>query len=134
MSSTWGPVVELTSSLLPRRLVQRGEPLDSTYPACVFSFNITHVPGLDLAQPQDMISLARDNAKKQGLKPPHVAFVQTSLADPLPIASNSIDCVLSNCVVNLLPKNGKESLIKEIYRVLKRGGRVIIDDVSFDFS
>jgi len=76
--------------------------------------------------------LARDNAKE--LKPPHVAFVQTSLADPLPIASSSIDCVLSNCVVNLLPKNGKENLIKEIYRVLKLGGRVIIDDVRLDFS
>ena len=90
-------------------------------------------PALDLARTQDMITLARYNAKKQGLKPPRVAFVQTSLADPLPIASNSIDCVISNGVINLLPKKGKENLKKEIYRVLKPGGRVIIDDVRFDF-
>jgi arsenite methyltransferase len=78
-----------------------------------------------------MIALARRNATQQGLKPPQAAFVQAYLTDPLPVASGSIDCVLSNCVVNLLPPLGKAALIKEVYRVLKPGGRVVFDDVKF---
>jgi arsenite methyltransferase len=77
-----------------------------------------------------MISLARKNASKQSLKPPHVSFVHASLTEPLPIKSDSIDCILSNCVVNLLPMSGKASLFKEIYRVLKPGGRIVLDDAS----
>ena len=78
---------------------------------------------------QDMVSLARRNAQKQGFKPPQVAFVQASLTEPLPIHSNSIDCILSNCVINLLPLAGKASLLKETHRVLKPGGRIVLDDV-----
>lgn len=77
-----------------------------------------------------MINLARKNAAKKGLKPPNVAFVHAVLTEPLPIESNSVDCILSNCVVNLLPFEGKASLLKEIYRILKPGGRVVLDDVS----
>jgi ubiquinone/menaquinone biosynthesis C-methylase UbiE len=76
-----------------------------------------------------MIKRARNNAKNANLLPPRVAFVQASLTKPLPIASNSIDCVLSNCVINLLPLDGKASLLKEVYRVLKPGGRLFADDV-----
>lgn len=83
--------------------------------------------GLDISP--EMIALARTNAKEKGLKAPTVAFVQASLAEPLPIASNTIDCVLSNCVVNLLPEGGKESLLKEVYRILKPGGRIVLDDI-----
>lgn len=80
--------------------------------------------------PQDMIALARKNAALKGFKPPQVAFVQTSLTESLPIESNSVDCILSNCVVNLLPMEGKANLLKEVYRILKSGGRVVIDDVT----
>jgi len=76
-----------------------------------------------------MIKRARDNAKKENLRPPNVAFIQTHLTEPLPIASDSVDCVLSNCVINLLPLDGKAGLLKEVYRVLKPGGRVYFDDV-----
>lgn len=77
-----------------------------------------------------MINRARLNAQKKSLRPPQVSFVQASLTEPLPIASDSIDCILSNCVVNLLPLSGKAALLKEVYRVLKPGGRVVLDDVS----
>jgi ubiquinone/menaquinone biosynthesis C-methylase UbiE len=76
-----------------------------------------------------MIKRARQNAKSKTLRPPHVAFVQADLTKALPITSNSIDCVLSNCVINLLPLNGKANLLKEIHRVLKPGGRLFADDV-----
>jgi arsenite methyltransferase len=79
-----------------------------------------------------MISLARKNAVNKGLNPPHVAFVEALLTEALPIESNSVDCVLSNCVINLLPMEGKASLLKEVHRILKPGGRVVLDDVCYD--
>ncbi|KAH7920771.1 NAD(P)-binding protein [Leucogyrophana mollusca] len=83
--------------------------------------------GLDISA--DMIALARRNAARKGLKPPHVAFVQAPLTEPLPIASGTVDCVLSNCVINLLPTTGKAALLKEVWRVLRPGGRVVLDDI-----
>ncbi|KIJ59978.1 hypothetical protein HYDPIDRAFT_117886 [Hydnomerulius pinastri MD-312] len=83
--------------------------------------------GLDMSD--DMIALARRNAANGGLKPPQVAFVKALLTEDLPIQSNSIDCVLSNCVINLLPTEGKKTLMKEVHRVLKPGGRVVLDDI-----
>ncbi|KAG6818575.1 hypothetical protein H0H93_003873, partial [Arthromyces matolae] len=82
--------------------------------------------GLDISS--EMINRARKNAAEKGFKPPQVAFVHASLAEPLPIHSNTVDCVLSNCVVNLLPGGKKEELLKELHRVLKPGGRLVIDD------
>ena len=76
-----------------------------------------------------MIALARSNAAAKGLKPPQVAFAKALLTETLPIESNSVDCVISNCVINLLPLEGKRSLLKEIHRILKPGGRVVLDDV-----
>ncbi|KAH8822461.1 S-adenosyl-L-methionine-dependent methyltransferase [Flagelloscypha sp. PMI_526] len=83
--------------------------------------------GLDVSP--DMISRARSSAQRRGLFPPHMAFVETSLSETLPIKSNSIDCVLSNCVLNLLPTPAKNIIFQEIWRVLKPGGRVVLDDI-----
>ncbi|KAF4613837.1 hypothetical protein D9613_008096 [Agrocybe pediades] len=83
--------------------------------------------GLDMSE--DMIALARKNAAKKGLKPPHVAFVQAYLTEPLPIESNSVDCIISNCVINLLPQEGKAFALKEVHRILKPGGRVVLNDI-----
>lgn len=45
------------------------------------------------------------------------------------IKDNSIDVVISNCVLNLVSTEEKEALFKEIYRVLKDGGKVVISDI-----
>ena len=76
-----------------------------------------------------MIARARRNAATKGLRPPHVAFVKAALTGDLPIESNSVDCILSNCVINLLPPAGKLKVMQEVYRTLKPGGRVSLGDV-----
>ncbi|KAG1731568.1 S-adenosyl-L-methionine-dependent methyltransferase [Suillus lakei] len=87
--------------------------------------------GIDvlLAAQKDMVNLARKNAIKQGYRPPQVVFIQTKLTQPMPVATASVDCILSNCVINLLPDAGKTALLKETYRVLKPGGRLVVDDI-----
>src|SRR2546426_1142174 len=48
------------------------------------------------------------------------------------VASDSIDVVVSNCVLNLVEQKSKRQLFEEIFRVLRKGGRAVISDIGSD--
>lgn len=80
------------------------------------------VLGVDMTP--EMVAKARDNAKRAGYT--NVEF-RLGEIEALPVESDSVDLVISNCVLNLVPD--KARAFAEVARVLKPGGRMVVSDI-----
>ncbi|WP_428324579.1 arsenite methyltransferase [Nitrosopumilus sp.] len=84
--------------------------------------------GIDMTE--QMLEKSRENALKGNFS--NVEFKKGDIEENIPLNHNSVDAVISNCVINLT--TNKTNAFKEVFRILKQNGRMVISDLITDME
>lgn len=84
--------------------------------------------GIDMTD--QMLEKARENALKGNYS--NVEFKKGDIEESIPLGNNTVDAVISNCVINLT--TNKTNAFKEVFRILKHNGRMVISDLITDME